>query len=69
LLAGRIEVPSLICQKELLMTEFNEKVVPLVIKKGQSCQKFRVPFENTGAQDLEIDFTFVKQSAVIKGPL
>ena len=50
------------------MPEFNEKVVPLVIKKGQSCQKFRLPFKNTGSQDLEIDFTFVKQSAVIKGP-
>ena len=34
LLAGRIEVPSLLCQKELLMTEYNEKVVPLVVKKG-----------------------------------
>jgi hypothetical protein len=42
------------------MPEFNEKIVPLVIKKGQSCQKFRLPFKNTGAQDLELDFTFVK---------
>lgn len=69
LLAGKIEVPSLICQKELIMTEFNgEKVIPLVVKKGQSCQKFRIPFKNNGAQDIEIDFTFSKQSAVICGP-
>lgn len=34
LLAGKIEVPSLICQKELHLDDFNEKVVPLVIKKG-----------------------------------
>lgn len=60
MLAGRVEVPNLICQKELLMTDFNEKIVPLVIKKGQSCQKFRLPFKNTGAQDFELDFTFVK---------
>jgi hypothetical protein len=50
------------------MPEFNEKVIPLVVKKGQSCQKFRIPFKNCGAQDLEIDFTFAKQSAVICGP-
>ena len=35
LLAGKVDVPSLVCQKELVVTEFNEKVVPLVIKKGQ----------------------------------
>ena len=69
LLAGKIEVPSLVCQKELIMAEFNEKVIPLVVKKGQSNQKFRLPFKNNGPQDLEIDFTFVKASAVIKGPL
>lgn len=65
LLAGRIEVPSLICQKELMMTEFNEKVIPIVVKKGQSNQKFRIPFKNCGPQDLEIDFTFIKTSAQV----
>lgn len=69
LLAGRIEVPNVICQKELVVTEFDEKIVPLVIKRGQNCQKFRLPFKNKGAQDLELDFTFIKSSAVIKGPL
>jgi len=34
LLAGRVEVPALVCQKELLMSELNEKVVPIVVKKG-----------------------------------
>lgn len=50
------------------MTEFNEKVIPLVVKKGQNNQKFRIPFKNIGPQDLDIDFTFVKTAAVIKGP-
>ena len=49
LLAGRVEVPNLICQKELLVADVNEKVVPLVVKKGQACQKFRIPFKNNGA--------------------
>lgn len=48
LLAGRIEVPSLICQRELVMTEYKEKVIPLVVKKGVNNQKFRIPFKNTG---------------------
>ena len=48
LLAGRVEVPNLICQKELLVADVNEKVVPLVVKKGQACQKFRIPFKNNG---------------------
>jgi len=36
LLAGRVEVPGpLTCPRELLMTEYNnEKVVPIVVKKG-----------------------------------
>lgn len=69
LLAGRIEVPALICQRELLVSDFKEKVIPLVVKKGQSNQKFRIPFKNTGPQELDVEFTFVKTSAVIKGPL
>jgi len=35
LLAGRIEVPQLVCQKELHLPDFNEKMIPLAIKKGQ----------------------------------
>lgn len=57
------------CQRELVATEFNEKVIPLVVKKGVNNQKFRIPFKNVGPQDLDVDFTFVKTSAVINGPL
>ena len=35
LLAGKIEVPSLVCQKELMIADLNEKVIPLCVKKGQ----------------------------------
>ncbi len=34
LLAGKAEVPSLICPKEMLVRDLNEKIVPLAIKKG-----------------------------------
>lgn len=69
LLAGRVEVPSISCQRELNMAEYKEKVIPLVVKKGVNNQKYRIPFKNNGPQDLDIEFMFVKQSAVIKGPL
>jgi len=34
LLAGRVEVPSVVCPRELLVARFNEKVLPVAIKKG-----------------------------------
>lgn len=36
LLAGKVDVPSVICPRELLDTELNQRVVPLVIKKPSS---------------------------------
>jgi len=48
LLAGRIEVPNLVCLKELELKEVGEKVVPVVVKKGVANQKFRIPFKNKG---------------------
>jgi hypothetical protein len=52
------------------MAEYNnQKVVPLVVKKGPNmgsgAQKFRLPFKNNGTSELEIEFTFAKQTAVI----
>jgi hypothetical protein len=32
-----------------MVTGLNEKVVPLVVKKGVTGQKFRIPFKNNGA--------------------
>ena len=51
------------------MPDFNEKVIPVVVKKGLSNQKFRIPFKNSGSQDLDIDFMFAKTTAVIVGPV
>jgi len=64
LLAGRVEVPGpLTCPRELLMTEYkNEKVVPIVVKKGPQsgtgAQKFRLPFKNMGSEEIEVEFKF-----------
>ena len=46
LLAGRVEVPKLTCQREMEL-ENGLKVLPLAVKKGiQIPQKFRIPFKN-----------------------
>ena len=67
-MAGRIEIPQIVCQKELQLSDFNERVIPLAIKKGQGGQKLRIPFKNNGPSEVEVEFSFVKQTAVIKGP-
>jgi hypothetical protein len=68
LLAGRVEVPSIVCLKQMHVQDLDEKIIPLAIKKGQPNQKFRIPFKNTGPSEVEIDFSFLKQSYVIYRP-
>lgn len=65
LLAGKIEVPSLACPREMKVKKLDEKIIPLVVKKGAAAQKYRIPFKNTSPSEVEIDFSFLKQSAVI----
>lgn len=53
LLAGRVEIPNLVCQKgmrsDLLPNDMqNSQLVPLAIKNMEGQQKFRIPFKNTG---------------------
>lgn len=76
LLAGRVEIPQLICQKGLDAAfevgvpnevDANEKttVVPLCVKKTTGMQKFRIPFKNTGSLELDLEFTFMPNSAPV----
>ena len=55
LLAGKVDIPSVCCQKELYDSELKEKVIPLVVKKPSSANmqanggsKYRLPFKNNG---------------------
>ena len=68
LLAGRVEVPNIICPKQMLVEELDEKIIPIAIKKGQSNQKFRIPFKNVGPSEVDMDFSFMKTSFVIYKP-
>lgn len=56
LLAGKVDVPSLTCPKELVDNDLNEKLIPLIVKKPNSAglaanggSKYRLPFKNNGS--------------------
>lgn len=58
LLAGRIDVPSITCPKELFDADMKERMIPVVVKKpvgsaaltsaANAGSKFRLPFKNNG---------------------
>jgi hypothetical protein len=52
----------------MAVEDLGEKIISIAIKKGQANQKFRIPFKNTGPSDVEMDFSFMKQSHVIYRP-
>jgi len=43
-------------------------VIPLGVKKETGQQKFRIPFKNKGAQDLEVEFSFLENSTAVNTP-
>ena len=68
LLAGKVEVPNIICPKQMFAEQVGEKIIPIAIKKGQGNQKFRIPFKNLGPSEVEVDFSFMKTSYVLYRP-
>ena len=75
LLAGQVQIPRLICMKsikpQLPHLESNllqDKHIPLAIKNISGQQKFRIPFKNTGEQDIEVEFAFHKVSQAVNKP-
>ena len=64
LLTGRVEVPKLVCLKEIKQYEVN--YIPIALKRGGQqfqIQKFRIPYRNQGTQDLDVEFQFMRTSA------
>lgn len=67
LLAGKVQVPKISCMKEIFLEDHGLKVMPLAVKKGfqQQIQRFKIPFKNTTSMDVDVEFQFMKTSAVI----
>lgn len=53
--------------KEIFLEDHGLKVMPLAVKKGfqQQIQRFKIPFKNTTSMDVDVEFQFMKTSAVI----
>ena len=50
------------------MSEKEKQLIPLAIKNTAGPQKFRIPFKNTGEQDIEVEFSFHKVSQAVNKP-
>ena len=60
MLLGVVDPPRLICMKHVYDTTTKQNIVPFALKPTTGTQKFRIPFRNAGAKDIEADFSFVK---------
>lgn len=76
LLAGQVQIPKMICMKMiqpdvpvLETSQMSDKqLIPLCIKNTAGQHKFRIPFKNTGEQDIEVEFSFHKVSQAVNRP-
>ena len=57
-MAGRVDVPKIVCLKEMDLGLGNQKIVPIAIKKipSQPVQKFRLPIKNLASSEAEVEF-------------
>lgn len=67
MLLGVVDPPQLICTKHVYDVTTKQNIVPLALKPTSGTQKFRIPFRNAGAKDIEADFSFVKIAENRKG--
>lgn len=67
MLLGVVDPPQLVCTKHVYDETTKQNIVPLALKPTSGTQKFRIPFRNVGAKDIEADFSFVKIAENRKG--
>ena len=65
LIAGKVQVPKLICLKEVLREGYPEKVIPLALRPGCQApiQRFKFQFKTNLRQEVDVDFHFIKHSS------
>ncbi len=57
---GCIEIPKLLCLKELLNEKAKFPFISLLLEIKSKGQKFKIPFKNFSIKDIEIEFIFEK---------
>jgi hypothetical protein len=60
MMIGTIEPPRLECPKSVFDSHSQKRIIPIALKQAPGTQKFRIPFINKSAKDLDIEFSFVK---------
>ena len=67
LIAGRVQVPKLMCLKEVLREGYPEKVIPLALRPGCQVpiQRFKFQFKTNLRQEVDVDFQFIKYSSSV----
>ena len=61
LLLGYLDNPKIKCIKQLFNQQTNSQIIPLVVKKTQGVQKFKLPFRNLSQYlDGDIEFAFIR---------
>jgi len=58
---AEVDIPKLECTKEMIYTQNNIRVVPLVAKfEDSDIQKLKIPFKNNGDQDLDLQLSILQ---------
>ena len=58
---AEVDTPKLECSKELVYTENDTRIVPLVVRfEGADIQRLKIPFKNNGGQELELALSIVQ---------
>lgn len=61
LLLGFLDNPKIKCIKQLFNQQSGSEIVPLVVRKTQGVQKFKLPFKNLSSYlDGDIEFAFIR---------
>jgi hypothetical protein len=61
LLLGYLDNPRIKCIKQLFNQQASTEIVPLVVKRAQGIQKFKLPFRNLSCYiDADIEFAFIR---------
>ena len=59
---GKLENPLLFCCKAVFEDRANEMVIPLIVKRGEPLQKYKIPFRLANTMEIDFEFIFIKSS-------
>lgn len=61
-LVGKLENPVLYCCRAIFDERAKEMIIPLIVKRGENLQKYKLPFRLSNQMDVDFEFIFIKSS-------